>query len=196
MRRRTAVTAGLTLVTALGGCAGLGTAPESSATETPTPDGEETPTDVDASATATPTATPTPTTPASTPGSDYETTAVDIVDADGTRLATVDVWVADTFQKRYTGLSDTSALADGQGMLFVHDQEAEHTYVMRDMAFPLDMVFVAADGTITTIHRAPVESDGDLTRYSGRAKYVLEVPMGYTNETGVEVGDRVVIEGV
>jgi hypothetical protein len=56
------------------------------------------------------------------------------------------------------------------------------------------MVFVAADGTITTIHHAPLESGGDLTQYSGRAKYVLEVPMGYTNRTGVEVGDRVRIE--
>jgi uncharacterized membrane protein (UPF0127 family) len=65
---------------------------------------------------------------------------------------------------------------------------------MRDMAFPLDMVFVDADGTITAIHHAPVESDGDLTQYSGRAKYVLEVPMGYTNRTGVDVGDRMRIE--
>jgi len=79
-------------------------------------------------------------------------------------------------------------------MLFVHEQEGNHGYVMRDMAFPLDMVFIAENGTITTIHHAPVAPDGDLTEYSGRAKYVLEVPMGYTNETGVEVGDRVVIE--
>jgi uncharacterized membrane protein (UPF0127 family) len=79
-------------------------------------------------------------------------------------------------------------------MLFVFDGESDRAFVMRDMAFPLDMVFVAADGTITTIHHAPVESDGDLTQYTGRAKYVLEVPMGYTNETGVEVGDRIRIE--
>ncbi|WP_338740092.1 DUF192 domain-containing protein [Haloplanus salilacus] len=190
MHRRTVAALALALVAVLGGCAGFGTVPDGSATETPTPGGDGTPAADD----ATPTPTPTPTTPVSTPGSDYETTTVDLVDEDGTRLAAVDVWIADSWPKRYTGLSDTTALEDGQGMLFVHDQEGTHGYVMREMAFPLDMVFVAGNGTITTIHHAPVESDGDLTQYSGRAKYVLEVPMGYTNETGVEVGDRVVIE--
>jgi uncharacterized membrane protein (UPF0127 family) len=127
-----------------------------------------------------------------TPGDDYRTTAVDLVDANGTRLATVDVWVADTWEKRYVGLSDTTALDPGQGMLFVHGSEGTRTYVMRKMDFPLDIVFVAADGTITTVHHAPTPEGGSESReYSGRAKYVLEVPRGYTNETGVDVGDRV-----
>jgi uncharacterized membrane protein (UPF0127 family) len=191
MRRRTAVALALAALAVLGGCAGLGTAPDSSPTDAPTPTGDATPTAADGSA-----PTDAPSTPVSTPGSDYETTTVDLVDENGTRLATVDVWIADSWPKRYTGLSDTSALRDGQGMLFVHDSEGTHGYVMRDMDFPLDMVFVAADGTITTIHHAPLPAGdgGGLRTYEGRAKYVLEVPMGYTNETGVEVGDRVVIE--
>jgi uncharacterized membrane protein (UPF0127 family) len=155
-------------------------------------------------ATATPTATPTPTpTPTATetrttPGSSYATTTVDLVAENGTTLATVDVWVADTFAKRYTGLSDTTALKEGEGMLFVHESEGNHAYVMRNMDFPLDMVFVAENGTITRIHHAPLPPEGtsgsDLTQYSGRARYVLEVPMGYTNRTGVEAGDRMVVE--
>jgi uncharacterized membrane protein (UPF0127 family) len=166
------------LLVGLAGCMG---ATESTATATPTGD--------DAA-----TATPTPTATVSTPGSDYETATVVLLDENGTELATVDAWVADSFSKQYTGLSDTSALEDGQGMLFVFDSEDDRAFVMRDMAFPLDMVFVDADGTITTIHHAPLESDGDLTRYRGQAKYVLEVPMGYTNRTGIEVGDRLRIE--
>ena len=169
----------------LAGCSGLGPAPESTAAETAAPSAGTAAGD---GATGTGTV--------STPGSDYATTTVTLVDANGTALATVDVWVADTLPKRYPGLSDTSALEPGRGMWFVHPREATHSYVMRDMDFPLDMVFVAADGTITTIHHAPLEDgSGDLTQYSGRAKYVLEVPMGYTNRTGVEVGDRVRIEG-
>ena len=178
MRRRVQYLAvALALLAVLAGCAG-GSGSDPTATDVPEP-------------TETAGGTTAPDTPVSTPGSDYETTTVDVVDGNGTRLATVEVWVADSFVKRYTGLSDTSALEPGQGMLFVHDSEARHGYVMRDMAFPLDMVFVAANGTITAIHHAPVESDGDLTEYSGRAKYVLEVPMGYTNRTGIEEGDRV-----
>jgi len=163
------------------GCSGLGpTAPSPTTTATDAGNAEPTP--------ATTTAT------VSTPGSDYDTATVVVSDENGTQLATVDAWVADSFPKQYTGLSDTSRLEDGQGMVFVFDGEDERNFVMRDMAFPLDMVFVDAEGRITAIHHAPVESDGDLTRYSGRAKYVLEVPMGYTNRTGIEVGDRVRIE--
>jgi uncharacterized membrane protein (UPF0127 family) len=133
------------------------------------------------------------------PAGDYERTTVTVVGEDGTTLATVDVRVSDTFQKRYTGLSDTDSLGPSEGMLFVHDEEGEYAYVMRDMAFPLDIVFVASDGTITRIHHAPLPPEGtentELTRYRGRGQYVLEVPYGYTNETGIEVGDSVRIAG-
>ena len=178
------------LLVGLAGCSGVGpTAPTATATDTAGAADDPTTTATDTA--DDPTAT---SAPVSTPGSDYDTATVVLLDADGTQLATVDAWVADTFSKRYTGLSDTSALEPGQGMLFVHDNEDQHGYVMRKMDFPLDMVFVAENGTITTIHHAPVESDGDLTQYSGRAKYVLEVPMGYTNRTGIDVGDRIRIE--
>jgi hypothetical protein len=111
----------------------------------------------------------------------------------------VTVRVADTRSKRYTGLSDTDSLGANEGMLFVHDEEGEYAYVMREMAFPLDIVFVDSEGTITAIHHAqlPPEgtSGGDLTRYRGRGQYVLEVPYNYTVERGIEVGDRLRIDG-
>jgi hypothetical protein len=128
---------------------------------------------------------------------DYDRATVHLEDESGERLASVEVRVADTAEKRYTGLSDTASLGPDEGMLFVHGSEARQTYVMRDMAFPLDMVFVAENGTVTRIHHAPLPPEGtdnaDLTRYSGQAKYVLEVPLNYTDEHGVEVGDRLVI---
>jgi uncharacterized membrane protein (UPF0127 family) len=127
---------------------------------------------------------------------DYENATLTVRDDNGTALATVEARIADTDRKRQVGLSDTESLAPGEGMLFVHDSEATRTYVMREMAFPLDIVFVAADGRITTIHHAPVEpgeSGSQLTPYRGPGKYVFEVPRGYTNATGIEVGDTVVI---
>ena len=129
---------------------------------------------------------------------DYERTTVAVIDQDGSRLATVDVRVADTFDKRYTGLSNTESLDRGEGMLFVHDGEGTRAYVMREMAFPIDIVFIDANGTITTVHHAPLPENtpGDeLKRYEGYGKYVLEVPYGYTNETGIDEGDRVRIAG-
>jgi uncharacterized membrane protein (UPF0127 family) len=127
----------------------------------------------------------------------YDRATVELVDASGDRLATVEVRVADTPEKRYLGLSDTESLGPREGMLFVHDSPGQYAYVMRDMAFPLDIVFVAPDGTVTTVHHASLPpagtSESDLTRYRGRGLYVLELPRGTANETGLDEGDRVVV---
>lgn len=119
----------------------------------------------------------------------YDTTTVTVADENGTDLATVDGRVADTFEKRYTGLSDTESLAPDEGMLFVHDDEEEHSYVMRKMDFPIDIIFIDANGTVVQITHASV--DGENAPYSAPAKYVLEVNRGWANRTGVGVGDRV-----
>lgn len=128
-------------------------------------------------------------------GGGYNRTTVALYDPNGTRLATVAVRIADTPEKRQLGLSDTASLPDGEGMLFVHPEQARQVYVMRRMSFPLDIVFVERGGTITTIHHAPVpeEIPGGNGRFPGVGKYVLEVPRGATNATGADVGDCVAI---
>ncbi|WP_435334734.1 DUF192 domain-containing protein [Haloarchaeobius sp. TZWWS8] len=129
------------------------------------------------------------------PGEDVHSEGTVVVsDENGTELATIQVEVADTRQERYTGLSNHESLADGRGMWFVYDSEREMTYVMRKMDFPLDIVFVGPDGRITSIHHVPAPEpgeDGEEITASGRGQYVLEVPRGYTNETGIDVGDHV-----
>lgn len=121
----------------------------------------------------------------------YNWTTVTAVDGDsGADLATVDVRIADTHSLRYTGLSNTSSLGTDEGMLFIHDSEGQHGYVMRNMAFPIDIVHIDADGEITTISHA--QPDDDET-FRGTAKYVLEVPYEYTTDNGIEEGDRIEI---
>ena len=124
----------------------------------------------------------------------YETTTVEAVDGDtGESLATVEVRVADDGLKRYVGLSATDELAADEGMLFVHDEPGEYGYVMRNMAFAIDILFVAPDGEVTRIHEAEPESR-PLTVYEGHGQYVLEVPMGWSAANDVEPGDRIVFE--
>lgn len=127
-------------------------------------------------------------------GSEGDAT-VTITDEGGETLATVDSEVADTPPERYTGLSDHESLGTDEGMLFVFERESTQSFVMRDMAFPIDMIFIGEDGEITTIHEAPVEEDqSDLTSYRGEAQWVLEVDYGYAAENGIGEGDRVEIE--
>jgi Uncharacterized conserved protein len=120
----------------------------------------------------------------------YDRTTLTITDEqNATALAAVEARVADTFKKRYTGLSNTTSLGANEGMLFVHDRNAPG-YVMRDMAFPIDIVFIDSDGKITRIHHAAVDAD---RTFHGPGRYVLELPYNYTRDNDITVGDRVEI---
>lgn len=136
------------------------------------------------------------------PGEDvHDRATVTITEPDGAHLATVDARVADSRRERIRGLGETDSLANGTGMLFVHPWTGTHSYVMRDVAVPLDIVFVApceadcppaVDGRVTVVHEADVPPPGeDSPTYTGRGKWVLEVPQGYTDATGVTPGDHV-----
>ena len=111
-------------------------------------------------------------------------------------LQSLTVQVADSPDKRYIGLSETTSLDKNEGMLFVHETADVVSYVMRNMAFPLDIIFIAADGRITAIEQAELERDveaKDLKRYRGYGKYVLEVNYGFADKHSIEIGDKVKI---
>lgn len=119
---------------------------------------------------------------------------VEVFSDESVQKAEIDVEVADTPLERYTGLSDDDELAFGNGMLFVHATERERTYVMRDMDFDIDIIFIGADSRITSIQhaRAPKPGeDGEDLQYTGVAKWVLEVPEGYVNATDIAVDDEI-----
>lgn len=127
----------------------------------------------------------------------YETTVVDARTPDGTLHGSVTAAIADTPELRYTGLSDTESLPTDRGMLFVYDEVGDHTYVMREMSFGIDIVYADDEGVITGIHHAPApgpNEDGNDQEYPGRGQYVLEVVYDWTTDHGVEVGDRLEFE--
>jgi uncharacterized membrane protein (UPF0127 family) len=124
----------------------------------------------------------------------YDTATVTIHDEVGAELATVDVRIADTKEKRRVGLMRTESLANGSGMLFVHPRDGTYTYHMENMAFDIDIIFVDASGTITSIHQAAAPGPDETTdTYTGRGRYVLEVPRGFTEAADIRVGHRVEI---
>jgi len=113
------------------------------------------------------------------------------------RVATINATIADDDQERYVGLSDHSSLADDEGMLFVYDEPQNLTFVMREMSFGIDIVYVDSDGCVTSVNPAPKPGpgeDGEDQKYPGFGQYVIEVPIGVATDAGVEAGDPVRIE--
>ena len=132
------------------------------------------------------------------PYADYEATRVAVEGPEGDTRGTVTAAVADTGEERYLGLSDADSLPENAGMLFVYDAPRESlTYVMREMDFGIDIVYVDGDREITRIHTAPEpgpNEDGSEQRYPGSGQYVLEVPYEWADRNGVDAGDSLRFE--
>ena len=112
------------------------------------------------------------------------------------------VEVALAAEKQAQGLSDRIPLAPTMGMLFVYPDERKRTFWMKDMRFPLDMIWIAADCTVGDItENAPVpepdQSEMDLPRFSPKVPvvHVLEVNAGTSQRYQIAVGDPVVFSG-
>lgn len=99
-------------------------------------------------------------------------------------------------EDQYRGLSGTKELCADCGMLFVFSDSQERYFVMRDMRYPLDIIFINR-GKISHIaaNLAPDLNDsGELYSSSGPADLVLEVNAGYAARQGLAAGDSVIID--
>jgi uncharacterized membrane protein (UPF0127 family) len=80
-------------------------------------------------------------------------------------------------------------------MWFVFESAGGWAFWMKDTLIPLDIVWVASDGTIVTIAAgvAP-ESYPKAFGPEAPAQYVLEVPAGFAARHGIAEGDKVVVQ--
>ncbi len=105
----------------------------------------------------------------------------------------VEAEVADTMETRAIGLGGRESLSDGQGMLFVFDSEAKHSFWMKNVKFGLDIIWM--DGNKKVVHfvkNTLPDHGGNLEIYTPpqKAKYVLEVNGGSIDKFGVELGNK------
>lgn len=126
----------------------------------------------------------------------YDDRQLRVTDCSGTTKATVTARVADSTAEQYVGLSRTERLADDEGMLFPGSADGDRRIVMRGMNFGLDVAFVGSDGQIRSLvtldaPEGPIERHLTYPGVTRRGQYVLEVPAGWTDRTGVGVGDCV-----
>lgn len=102
----------------------------------------------------------------------------------------VRVDIADTEGLRSQGLSGRKSLADDEGMLFVFDAPGIYSFWMKDMHFPIDIIWIDADKQVvqTTQHASP-ESYPNTFFPQVPVQYVLEVPSGFVQEHSVGIGN-------
>lgn len=113
---------------------------------------------------------------------------------------TFDVEVADEDEEKIKGLSDRKSLDKDDGMVFVFDEKGKHGFWMKNVNFPLDLIYISDNKVVDIIKNAePKAQDAtDLIIYEPRedANYVLEINGGLSEEYGFEIGQEVFFENI
>jgi len=106
--------------------------------------------------------------------------------------------IADSDAERYQGLSGREDLAENAGMLFVFDDYQIRTFVMRDMNFPLDIIWIKDNRVVGCEKDVPVLEV--ITQVITQVispeaiNYVLETNAGMCEEYDIKFGDKVIFE--
>lgn len=96
--------------------------------------------------------------------------------------------VVDDKASKEKGLSGRGDIADDQAMLFVFDESSQQCFWMKDMRFPLDIVWVSATNRIVHIERDVSPSTYPNTFCPKvAAKYVVETNALQTKNA--QIGD-------
>lgn len=102
-----------------------------------------------------------------------------------------DVWLATVRDQQMRGLMFVRDLPGFTGMLFVYDRPGRRSMWMKNTYISLDIVFVRADGLISSIVADAVPLDLTNLSSAEALPYVLELGGGVTAKLGITAGDRV-----
>ena len=101
----------------------------------------------------------------------------------------IEVEIADTPTTRAQGLSGRASLAENTGLLFIFDRGEYHNFWMKDMNFPIDIIWLDDNWRVVDITVNALPQDFPTT-YQPRApaRYVLEVNAGFITTHRIMIG--------
>ena len=93
------------------------------------------------------------------------------------------------------GLAIRDSLNENEGMLFIFETPQKYSFWMKDMKFPIDIIWINQDGKIVHIEKnlPPCVFLLPCPSYAPKddSLYVLEVVSNFTNKFDINVGDPV-----
>lgn len=103
---------------------------------------------------------------------------------------TINLEVVESSSKLQKGLGGRKGICEKCGMLFVFTKSGTHTFWMKDMLFPLDILWLK-DGTIVHIEESVSEDFLGVLASRENADQVLELNAGSCKRLSLRIGDRV-----
>ena len=110
----------------------------------------------------------------------------------------LNVDVADNKAEQTQGLSGRFFLTDQEGMLFLFSQKDIRSFWMKDMQFPIDIVWIDENTVVDispNVQPQPGLPSDQLARYapSQPIDKVLELAAGWSARHGLKIGDRLIV---
>jgi len=105
---------------------------------------------------------------------------------------TYSVEVRDSNLERSKGLSGHKALLDNEGMLFIFEKPGSYGFWMKEMLFPIDIIWIDENFVINHIESAVSPETYPKVFYpTSEILYVLEVSSGQASSSKIKIGDTV-----
>lgn len=110
--------------------------------------------------------------------------------------------LAKTDEERQKGLSGRNNLANDTGMLFTFPKKDKYAFWMKDMKFPIDIIYIDGDKVIDVFENvpAPVKDQQPSTlpvyRPAAPANYVLELNAKEVTAAKIKKGDKVILKDI
>ena len=105
-------------------------------------------------------------------------------------------------EERQQGLSGRPSLAADAGMLFIFEEEQQLHFWMKDMRFPLDIIWIDAQCRLVEVAAdvptpPPNAGNEEIPRVQSPSpsRFVLEVNAGEAARNGLSAGDAVEFQG-
>ncbi len=103
----------------------------------------------------------------------------------------IKIEIANDDQSRIKGLSGRDSLEEDEGMLFIFDYPDKHSFWMKEMNFPIDIIWLDDNKKIVFIKKeARPESYPESFSSPIDSLYVLEVNASFSDKNNLKVGDE------
>ena len=100
------------------------------------------------------------------------------------------VLVSDTDNKRKRGLGGKEKIDELEGMLFVFEEDKRHGIWMKDVKFPLDIIWLNHLSEVIHIEeRISPDTFPKTFHPNNPSRYVLEVNAGFVDKYNIKKGD-------
>lgn len=105
----------------------------------------------------------------------------------------LNVDVADTLSSRERGLSGRKSLGLDEGTFFIFQKPDRYGFWMKDMFFPLDIIWMNSDFVVNHIEKEVSPDTFPKVFYpESDSMYVLEIFSGNADRLGIKIGDKII----